>query len=99
MIDEIIQGLHVAEISIQYKSKVKLKDRPRVRSLHEAYSIFRQSWDEGTIDLQEEFKVLFLNNAKRVLGLTTFSLGVSPLPPLTSGWSMELPLNSVPVVS
>lgn len=75
MIDEIIKGLHVAELSIQYKSKVKPKDRPKVVTAYEAYQVFQKSWDEHTIDLMEEFKVLFLNNGSKVLGICAFSLG------------------------
>jgi DNA repair protein RadC len=75
MIDEIIQGLHVAELSIEYRTKVKPRDRPKVLSAHDAYVVFQKSWNEHTIDLMEEFKVLFLNNGNRVLGICSFSIG------------------------
>jgi DNA repair protein RadC len=75
MIDEIIQGLHVAEISIEYKSKVKPKDRPQVVTAYDAYKVFEKSWNEHTMDLMEEFKVIFLNNGNKVLGICSFSVG------------------------
>ena len=65
----------VAEIQIMYKSKVKASDRPVITSSKDAYLILAKSWDENKIELLEQFKVLFLNRANRVLGIYEVSSG------------------------
>jgi DNA repair protein RadC len=71
----LLTGLCVTEIEISYKSKIKPSERRKVLSVKDAYHVFRESWNENTIDLIEEFKVLMVNNRKRVLGIYTASQG------------------------
>jgi DNA repair protein RadC len=71
----ILIGHCVTEIEISYKSKITPSERRKVLSVKDAYHIFRESWNENTIELVEEFKVLMLNNSKRVLGIYTASQG------------------------
>src|SRR5687767_13883059 len=66
---------HVAEIELVYRSKVKPSERPLITSSETAYQLIRLLWDDGTIDLMEQFKVLFLNRANRVLCLYNLSQG------------------------
>lgn len=40
-----------------------------------AYKLFLESWNLGTIELQEEFKILLLNRANQVLGIYELSKG------------------------
>jgi DNA repair protein RadC len=65
----------IAEVELVYKSKVKASERPTVLTSKDAYAIFLQTWDDNKIDLQEQFKVLFLNNANRVLCIYEVSTG------------------------
>lgn len=65
----------VAEIELIYKSKVKASQRPQVSSSSEAYNIFLQVWEEGKIDFVEQFKVLLLNRANKVIGVVNVSTG------------------------
>lgn len=65
----------VSEIEVIYKSKVKPSLRPQVKTPTEAYELFRLHWDENKIELQEQFAVMFLNRAKRVLGIYLTSTG------------------------
>lgn len=60
---------NVAEIDIIYYKKVHVKHalRPLIQTSHHAYEIFMHYWDPGKMDLQEEFKVLYLSRANRVL--------------------------------
>lgn len=64
-----------SEIELTYKSKVKASERPSIKDSKEAYEILLKVWDEGRIDLQEEFKVLFLNRANKVLAVYNVSTG------------------------
>lgn len=67
--------INAAEIQIVYKSQVKPSQRPKVNSSQSAYEILKRSWDEGKIELVEQFKVLFLNRANKVLGIFEVSTG------------------------
>lgn len=65
----------VAEVELVYRSKVKASERPLISSSSDAYDILKGMWEEGKIDLVEQFKVLFLNRANRVLCLFSVSSG------------------------
>jgi DNA repair protein RadC len=65
----------VAEITLSYNSKVKASQRPKVCTSRQVYEVLLSSWDEGSISFVEHFKVLLLNRANRVLGLTLISSG------------------------
>lgn len=65
----------VAEIELIYKSKIKASERPKVTTSHDAFKLFKQNWDENKIEFIEQFKVLFLNRANKVLGIFELSTG------------------------
>ena len=65
----------VSEIKLTYKSRVKAQDRPQIISSLDAYTIFRNYWDEDTIELFEEFHILLVDRANRVMGYYPASKG------------------------
>ncbi|MEK6482429.1 JAB domain-containing protein [Catalinimonas sp. 4WD22] len=65
----------VSEITLHYQSKVKASLRPKVTSSEDAYLILRKHWDENKLELLEEFKILLLNRANKVLGIVNISSG------------------------
>lgn len=65
----------VAEVELTYKSKVRASERPQINCASDAYELFRQVWEDGKINFVEQFKVLLLNRANRVLGLVHVSSG------------------------
>ncbi len=65
----------VSEIQLSYSLDVKPHERPKVCSGSDAYRIFKENWDPNSIELREEFKILLLNRANRVLGIFTVSSG------------------------
>lgn len=65
----------VAEISIAYRPNFKASERPKVTSSQQVYDIFKENWDENLIELQEQFKVMLLNRANRVIGIYEVSNG------------------------
>jgi DNA repair protein RadC len=67
--------LKVAEVTIAYSTKVKATERPVISSSRDAAAILKFWWDKGNIEFVEEFKVLLLNRANRVLGIRTISTG------------------------
>ena len=67
--------MQVAEIELIYKSKVKASERPKVTTSRDAYQLFKQNWDENKIEFIEQFKVMFLNRANKVLAIFEMSSG------------------------
>jgi DNA repair protein RadC len=66
---------NVAEVELIYKSKVKASERAHITSSKDAYQVLMQLWDENKIEFVEQFKVLFLNKANKVLGVYDVSTG------------------------
>ena len=67
------ENTKVAEISVSYRPAVA--NKPIVISALDAYVIFKPFFDEGTINLQESFMVMYLNRMNRVLGIFPLSVG------------------------
>ncbi|MBN8836223.1 MAG: JAB domain-containing protein [Sphingobacteriia bacterium] len=65
----------VAEVELVYKSKVKASERPLIKDSKDIQNVLRQIWDENKIEMQEQFKVVFLNRANRVTGVYDASSG------------------------
>lgn len=65
----------VAEVELVYKTRVKASERPLIKSSADTYKLLRDIWDENKIEMQEEFKVLFLNRGNRVIGVYDASTG------------------------
>jgi len=66
---------HIAEVELVYKTNVRPSDRLKVTTSRDAYDVLLQSWDPNTLELCEEFKILFLNRANKILGLFKLSKG------------------------
>ncbi|WP_057938849.1 JAB domain-containing protein [Algoriphagus resistens] len=65
----------VAEITLSYRAKVKASLLPRVESSRQVYEVFAQVWDQDRIGFVEDFKVMLLSRANKVLGIVTISSG------------------------
>jgi len=65
----------VSEITLHYQSKVKASLRPKITNAEEAYRILHLYWDKNKLELLEEFKVMLLNRANKVLGIVNISSG------------------------
>ena len=65
----------VAEIQLSYRAGATLSDAPVVSQSSDAFRILSACWDPDTIGLFEEFKVLLLNRANKVLGVINLSSG------------------------
>jgi DNA repair protein RadC len=61
------------EVKVSYSHKTNPMDLPAVSSSKSAYDIIYPSWED--IDYKESFKVLFLNRANRVLGISNMFTG------------------------
>jgi DNA repair protein RadC len=70
-----IRLFEVAEIQLSYKSNVKPSLRPKISGSKDAYEILVMNWDESKIEFVEQFKVILLNRANKVLGIYEVSTG------------------------
>lgn len=68
-----MKDISISEIRVSYSNENR--DKININSSLSAYKILFACWDKSTIELQEEFKVLLLNRANRVLGVNTVSKG------------------------
>ena len=65
----------VAEIKLSYVTKVNPSDRRKISSSQDCYEILLDCWDRSNLEFVEEFKVLILNRANKVLGIVPISKG------------------------
>ena len=64
----------VSEVKLTYKSRVKPSDRPQIISSNSAYDVLMEHWSDQ-IEFVEEFNILLLNQANRVLAFYNVSKG------------------------
>lgn len=64
----------LSEISISYKPTFKFSERPQVASSYDVSKVFRSAWSDD-ICYCEEFVILLLSRANRVLGISRLSRG------------------------
>lgn len=67
----------IAEVSLAYKAMQAVETLPTINHPTQANEYLRSIWNQDTIELREEFIVILLNNAKRVLGWSLISTGGS----------------------
>ncbi len=65
----------VAEVELVYKTTVKPSQRPKINSVKDCYELLKELWNENTIEMQEEFKVMLLNRGNKVIGIYEASAG------------------------
>jgi DNA repair protein RadC len=72
---KVKKQFELAEIQLSYKITVKPSSRPKIRTSKDTYEILLESWDDSRIEFVEQFKVMFLNRANKVLGIFEVSTG------------------------
>lgn len=65
----------ISEIELTYTRKVKASERPKITSSQDAYALFRENWNDLTINLCEEFKILLLDRNNHCMGIVPISKG------------------------
>ena len=63
----------VAEVKLTFRSKPS--ERPQVTWSTDSYKMLKESRDTGKIEFVDQFKVLLLNRANRILGIFEVSTG------------------------
>ncbi len=72
---EVLNNVPEIEIVYRKKTSCKMSERPLIQSSKDACRVLKHYWNEDTINLYEEFKVLFLNRANRVMSIFAVSKG------------------------
>ena len=67
----------VAEIQLSYKTNVPPSRCPKITCSKDAYKILIDNWDRTKIEFIEQFKVLLISRANKVLGIFDVSSGSS----------------------
>lgn len=76
MQDTQLRVFQVAEIEVSYIPS-RVGDAIRVSSSHECFEVFMDFWNLKTIQYRETFCAMYLNRAKRVIGIHEHSVGGS----------------------
>jgi DNA repair protein RadC len=69
------QHAQVSEIQLSYSLRIKPSQLPKITHSRDAYQILKNSWDSNKIEFVEQFKVMLLNRANKVLGICEVSSG------------------------
>ena len=70
-----LQNTKVSEVQLSYKTTVKASERPQINTSEDVYRVLQDNWNYEIIEFIEEFKVLLLNRANRVIGIVPISVG------------------------
>ena len=65
--------MKVSDIKTSYMNEVD--EKIKVMGSSEVYQVLKANWDLDTIELQEEFKILLLNQGNQVLGIKSMFKG------------------------
>ena len=72
---ELINRITVSDVKLIYYPKMKGSDRPMIQKSGDAFNVFMEKWDLNNLHFIEEFKLMLLNRANRVLGVVAISSG------------------------
>ncbi|MDW3210292.1 MAG: JAB domain-containing protein [Reichenbachiella sp.] len=67
--------MHIEEVKLTYRNKLKAHERPKITCAKDAYEIFLESWDQDQIELIEECKAMFLDRQLRLMSIASISKG------------------------
>lgn len=65
----------IPKIVLSYTNHIPPKDRQVINGVCDAYHLLQKTWDNNTIELQEQFRVMLLNRSNHVLGIYDLSIG------------------------
>ena len=73
--NQLAMSNHVAEIELIYTPIIQSQDKFQVICSKDAFHCFYNNWNKNTIQYFEEFKVMYLNQGNRVLGISKIGQG------------------------
>ncbi|MBZ5857765.1 JAB domain-containing protein [Flavihumibacter profundi] len=72
---QLIPEYIVGEVELVYKANISASERPEIKSSRDCYDLILRNWNMEKIELLEEFKVIYLNRANRVIAIFNLSSG------------------------
>ena len=66
---------NLAEVQMSYKAKVRPSEREKITSSRDSYDILKNLFSDDQIEYVEQFIILLLNRANKVLGWVKVSQG------------------------
>lgn len=72
---QLTKSPNLAEVELSYKSKVKPSEREKITSSYDGFQALQSVYNEDKIEHVEEFIILLLNRANKVLGWVKISQG------------------------
>ena len=66
---------NVAEIQLMYSAKYKVSEMPKICKSSDAFNVLQNFWPVQRIEYQEDFFILLLNKANKVIGICNLSTG------------------------
>ncbi|MGH1387861.1 JAB domain-containing protein [Kordia sp.] len=73
--DKVLSQIPVAKIELQYNIEIPKSDRLKITSSRMATDILRRLFQPNSLELQEQFLILFLNNSNEIMGYFPISVG------------------------
>lgn len=67
--------MNFAEVKVTYSPRIKPSERLKLTTSEETYQLLKQVFDINTIEYRESFKLVLLNRAMKVIGITSISEG------------------------
>jgi len=65
----------VPKIQLSYSPKSKPSSLPKISCAKDAYNLLLAGWNTSTLEFVEQFKVMLLNRANKVIGVFKLSTG------------------------
>ena len=65
----------INEVKISYRENVKAAFWHKIKSSSDAANLLNEYWDKSTININESFKIVLLNNGNKVKGIYELSKG------------------------
>ena len=65
----------VDEISVSYRPSIKNVERKKITCSQDSFREFKKFFDDDTIELNEQFMVMYLNRANKIIGVYKASVG------------------------
>ena len=72
---KVMEQIPIAEIKLQYNKEVSPQNRIKILDSRQAAEILRTLWNQDTLELLEQFKILYLNNHNQIISLYPHSQG------------------------
>jgi DNA repair protein RadC len=71
----LVKDPQLSEVKLSYTTSMHEQDRPILNGPEDVYGYLCDIWDMERLELQEEFIVVVMNGARKVLGWTKISMG------------------------